>query len=80
MTDTRAVLGFDVGDLVRFKARYQSHLVWEVADVDPPRRKLALRRWIPNGELVESTVSPSKVVLVQTAEERVAEALMREAK
>lgn len=73
----REILGFDVGDLVRFREKRRAYLVWEVAGVDLPRRRLEIRRWMPDGDLVQSTAPPRRLVLVATAEERVAEALMK---
>lgn len=77
MTDVRRVLGFDVGDIVICRDRWRHKFQWEVLRYDLPRRRLAIRRWTPDGKSIEEEVPPRKLALVQTAEERVAEALMR---
>lgn len=72
----REILGFDVGDLVvkRQKSLYGPK-VWEVVSCDLRLRKVELRHEFRDG-FQHSTVSPRKLVLIRTAEERVMDAVM----
>lgn len=81
MTDLREVMGFDVGDLVQItRPKFRSQQpVWEVIDCDLRTRRFTLQREFGRGEIAQSTVAPRHLILIKTAEERVADALMREA-
>lgn len=75
--DIRALLGFDVGDLVRITRRkHQFHPEWDVVSCDVRFRKFTLQRTMYDGRIVQSTVSPRHMLIVKMVEERVAEALM----
>ena len=82
--------GIDVGDRVRFKRKYvrrgwAPRGDWEVAEVRD--REVVVRReptkWETqsgrdkNGRPRQRTAKPGWLALIETAEERVAEALMR---
>ena len=76
MTDVREVMGFDVGDGVTKKAKsYYGPKMWDVVGIDLRTRQVELRCAGREGFVYE-TVAPRKLVLLRTAEERVADALM----
>lgn len=79
MTDLRVVMGFDIGDLVQItRPTYNSDRTWEVVDCDLRTRKFTLQREMHGGKLSQCTAAPRHLVLIKTAEERVAETLMED--